>query len=312
MADPPFTSPVEPSLQSFFRNPAFASCFVRVCVYLILGEGIGYVLKWVLRTLIPGLLTNSPQPLVLGESLALAGTLIPAWLMSLLEKRRLGEYGLPLRGAFGKFFWQGTLFGIAEISAVLGALGALGYYHFGSVEIHGSALLRWALFWGFFFVVVGLNEEFTFRGYVQFTLGQGMGFWPAGVLLSVLFGGIHLTNPGETPAGIAGIVLTGLFWCFSLRRTRSLWFAVGMHASFDFGETFLYSVPDSGLIFPGHLSSASLAGPSWLSGGSAGPEASVFDFLVILAFFYIFHRLYPATPRSEPAASASESLVNQV
>jgi hypothetical protein len=71
-----------------------------------------------------------------------------------------------------------------------------------------------------------------------------------------------------------------------------------MHASFDFGETFLYSVPDSGAIFPRHLSGATLAGPTWLTGGSAGPEASVFDFLVILAFFYIFHRLYP--PVTEP------------
>jgi hypothetical protein len=74
-----------------------------------------------------------------------------------------------------------------------------------------------------------------------------------------------------------------------------------MHATFDFGETFLYSVPDSGVIFPGHLSNATLAGPTWLTGGTAGPEASVFDFLVLLLFFYGFHRLYPANSPSKPA-----------
>jgi hypothetical protein len=66
-----------------------------------------------------------------------------------------------------------------------------------------------------------------------------------------------------------------------------------MHASFDFGETFLYSVPDSGQVFQGHLSNATLAGPTWLTGGYTGPEASVCDFIVLLLFFYLFHRLYP-------------------
>jgi len=149
-----------------------------------------------------------------------------------------------------------------------------------------------------FFVCVGLYEEFAFRGYVQFTLARGIGFWPAAILLSIMFGARHLGNPGETPVGIAGIVFAGIFWCFTLRRTGNLWFGVGMHATFDFGETFLYSVPDSGVVFPGHLSNASLAGPTWITGGSAGPEASVFDFLVLSIFFYAFHHLYPA--RSEP------------
>jgi uncharacterized protein len=77
-----------------------------------------------------------------------------------------------------------------------------------------------------------------------------------------------------------------------------------MHASFDFGETFLYSVPDSGYIFPGHLSNAALAGPVWLTGGSAGPEASVCDFAMLLIFFYVFHRFYPARAQSSPPNSA--------
>jgi CAAX protease family protein len=78
-----------------------------------------------------------------------------------------------------------------------------------------------------------------------------------------------------------------------VRRTGSLWFAVGMHAAFDFGETFFYSVPDSGMVLPGHLSDATLHGPTWLTGGSVGPEASVFDFVLLFIFFYVIHRLYP-------------------
>jgi membrane protease YdiL (CAAX protease family) len=217
----------------------------------------------------------------------------------------LADYGLPLRAALGKRFWQGAAFGIVEISAVLATLAALGYYHFGSVEIHGATLFRWIAFWLAFFLVVGLFEEFAFRGYAQFALTQGAGFWWASIATSLTFGAVHITNPGETWVGIAGIVLTGLFWCFTLRRTGSLWFAVGMHAAFDFGETFLYSVPDSGMTFPGHLSTATLAGPAWLAGGSAGPEASILDFVVLLVFFYVFYRLYPVNAASQAGCDES-------
>jgi len=78
-----------------------------------------------------------------------------------------------------------------------------------------------------------------------------------------------------------------------------------MHAAFDFGETFLFSVPDSGVVFPGHLSSAVIHdGPAWLVGGTAGPEASVLDFVILGIFFYIVHVMYPAKPEL-PSASAT-------
>ena len=185
---------------------------------------------------------------------------------------------------------------------MIGVIAAFGGYHFGTLAIHGTQLLRWAAFWAIFFLVVGFYEEFSFRGYPQFTLSQAAGFWPAALVLSCAFGAVHLSNPGENGVGIAGIVLTGLFWSFTLRRTGTLWFAVGMHASFDFGETFLYAVPDSGAVFPGHLSNATLAGPAWLTGGTAGPEGSILDFLVLLLFFYGFHRLYPAAQPAEAIA----------
>jgi membrane protease YdiL (CAAX protease family) len=304
MTDSPLTKTQEsteavvstaPEEQSFFRSPGLPFGFVRVCLYLILGNGITYGLLWVARFFLKsGLPPFDPQLLMVGESVALLGAFSSAWLMSRLERREFGAYGLPLRGAFGKLFWHGALFGLTEISMVVGGMAALGSYHFGALAIHRSELLRWAAFWAIFFILVGLYEEFAFRGYVQFTFAQGLGFWPAAVLLSIAFGLIHKGNPGETWIGLAGIVLTGLFWCLTLQRTGSLWFAVGMHAIFDFGETFLYSVPDSGVIFPGHLSNATIAGPSWVTGGTAGPEGSVFDFLVLLFFFYGFHRLYPA------------------
>jgi membrane protease YdiL (CAAX protease family) len=236
------------------------------------------------------------------ESIDLISAFFAALVMSRFERRAFGEYGLPGRAAFGKMFWLGASFGLVEISTVLGTVAALGGYRFGELAIHGSDLWRWAIFWGAFFLVVGFYEEFTFRGYVQFTMAQGVGFWPTAIVLSIIFGVMHSTNQGESWLGIAGVVVSGLFWCLTLRRTGSLWFAVGMHASFDFAETFLYSVPDSGMIFPGHLSNATLRGPVWLTGGTAGPEASALDFLVLAVFFYVFHRLFPAKPTTNQPA----------
>ena len=224
--------------------------------------------------------------------------------MSRIEGRKLGVYGLPWRVDQGKLFVQGAVFGIVEIGGIVGVLAAAGYYSFGSLEIHGGNLVKWALFWVAVFVVVGFFEEYAFRGYAQFALTKGFGFWPATIATSLIFGAVHLYNPGESWPGIAGVVLVGIFWCFTLRRTGTLWFAFGMHAAFDFGETFLFSVPDSGVVFPGHLSSAVIhPGPAWLVGGTAGPEGSILDFVTLGIFFYVVHRMYPATP--EPAGAAA-------
>jgi CAAX protease family protein len=288
------TSLEVPSTATLFRGSSVPFVFLRLCLYLALVEGISYGLHLLAAILMPvgenSLLHNR---LLREESIELVSVFSTAILMCRIEHRSFGEYGLPLRGVFGKNFWQGTLFGLVEISTVLGVIAALGGYRFGDLAVHGGEVWRWAIFWGAFFLIVGFYEEFAFRGYVQFTLGQGVGFWPAAVALSLIFGVMHATNQGESWMGIAGVVLTGLFWCLTLRRTGSLWFAVGMHASFDFAETFLYSVPDSGEVFPGHLSNATIHGPGWLTGGTAGPEASVLDFLVLLIFFYLFHRLFP-------------------
>jgi membrane protease YdiL (CAAX protease family) len=142
------------------------------------------------------------------------------------------------------------------------------------------------------FLLVGLFEEFLVRGYTQFTLTRGIGFWPAALVLSCAFGLLHLGNEHEQWRGLLAAALIGLFFCLTLRRTGSLWFAVGFHAAWDWGETFFYSVPDSGSVWPGHLLSSSPHGPDWLSGGSVGPEGSVLCFVVIAALWIAFERMH--------------------
>jgi uncharacterized protein len=264
---------------------------IYTALFIILLVISTFLLSELLR---PSRGVGSPSFQLAAESAMFIAAFFPAWVLSRLEARPLGVYGLPARGAFGKLFWQGCLFGFSEIFLLIGLVAAFGGYSFGTLTGHGGTIWKWALFWGAFFVVVGLFEEFFFRGYALYTLADGIGFWPATILLSVFFGAVHKQNSGEDWIGVAGVMFVGLFWCFTLKRTGSLWFAVGMHAAFDFGETFLFSVPNSGMIFSGHLSNATLHGPKWLTGGTPGPEGSVFDFAILSLFFLVFDRWYPA------------------
>ena len=227
------------------------------------------------------------------EVVLLLAAVVPALIMARLEWRRLDDYGLPRRRAFGKLFWTGAVWGIAALSVLILALHGTGAFTFGKLALHGSRILKFAAFWGLFFLIVAFAEEFLLRGYTQFTLSQATSFWPAAVLLSIAFGAIHFLNPGEAWQGILAAAGIGFFFCLTLRRTGSLWFAVGFHAAWDWGESYLYSVPDSGGVSPGHLLKSSFHGPKWLTGGSVGPEGSVLIFVLLLLLWIVFDRFYP-------------------
>ena len=294
--DPRFpVPPPEGILNKIFLNDHGVRGIWRLLIYATLVAALGFCALMVVQfTVSPGRDIFSIGYWFPHEMLSFVVVFGAALVMAQIEKRSPGEYGLPLTAAFGKLFWQGCLIGLAEVSALIGLIAASGAYSFGDVALHGKEVLRWGLTWAVLFVFVGLFEEFLFRGYTQYTLAESIGFWPSAIILSLLFGRVHLGNPGESWTGVAGVVMIGLVFAFALRRTGNLWLAVGWHASFDFGETFLYSVPDSGIVFQGHLSNATLHGPDWKTGGTAGPEASVFSFLVMGILAVVIHYLFPA------------------
>jgi hypothetical protein len=224
--------------------------------------------------------------------------LVLAVILARVEDRPWKLFGLPVKQAFGRLFWIGALWGFTGISLLMFALYGLHAFAFGPIMLHGPRLLRFALFWAVMFLLVGLFEEFLLRGYTQFTLARGIGFWPAAVVMSCLFGLIHRGNEGEQWQGLLAAAFIGFFFCLTLRRTGNLWFAVGFHALWDWGETFFYSVPDSGEVWPGHLLRSSLHGAPWLSGGSVGPEGSVLCFVVVAMLWVAFDRVYPKASSS--------------
>jgi uncharacterized protein len=268
----------------------------RLLMYVVIVIGFNFVTNFVIRLVFhPKQGVLSGWVLLWQEMLGFAIAFGAALVMSRIEDRPAGLYGLPMSELFGRKFWLGFLFGLLEISLLIWLIRAFGGYSFGTLALEPGEMMKMGLLYLVGFTFVGLFEEFLFRGYTQYTLSEGIGFWPAAAVLSLLFGGVHLGNPGEGWVGAASVVAIALFFCFSLKRTGNLWYAVGLHASFDWGETFLYSVPNSGAVMEGHLSHAVLhGGPRWLTGGTVGPEGSVFCFLTMLLQFLVVMWLFPA------------------
>ena len=269
-----------PNPTSLFHNEHGLRAGWRLLVYLFLVLGGGAIVMLGLRLFLTPK-RGVPMAMILLSQEVVGFALVygAALVMSRVERRSAGAYGLPMSAALGSKFWLGFLFGLLEVSLLIGLIAAFGGYSFGSLALRGREIVQWGLFHLLLFFFVGLFEEFLFRGYMQYTLADGIGFWPAAILLSVLFGGLHLGNPGEGLVGAAGVVVVAIFFCFTLKRTGNLWYAVGLHASFDWGETYLFSVPNSGTTMQGSLSQSVLHGPTWLTGGTVGPEGSVFCFL---------------------------------
>jgi uncharacterized protein len=203
--------------------------------------------------------------LILGATLAMAR----------IEGRGLWSYGLV--GAHkARNLATGFIAGAVFFSLLVGLLVLAGNLFFDGWALPGVAIAGYALFWTSFDFIVAFVEETLFRGYLQYTLARGIGFWPAAAVCSVAFGLAHAPNPGEDPIGIVAIVLAGLFLSACVRLTGSLWWGIGFHAALDWAEDFVYGVTNSGnALSAGHLLASHPVGPASLSGGADGPEGSL-------------------------------------
>jgi membrane protease YdiL (CAAX protease family) len=172
--------------------------------------------------------------------------------------------------------------GFASLSLLVAVLYGGGFLVFDGVALHGLSIVFWGVLWLAAFVLVGLSEETMFRGYIQYTLARGIGFWPGAVLISLLFGAAHLQNHGENFFGIVQVVAAGLIFCLLLWLSGSLWLAIGFHTAWDWAQSFFYGTPDSGLMMAQHLFITHAAGNPRFSGGSAGPEGSLLAAPILL------------------------------
>ena len=264
----------------------------------------------------------SPTLGLIAESVPFVITLLITWVMSKIERRPSSVYGLGDSHKAAHFF-AGLAWGVLTLSVLVLTLWKMGWLVIDSRLLFGSDVLRYGAIWLFGFLLVGLLEEYLTRGYVQYTLTRGfagiyksifktrhsraLGFWTAAVTLSILFGLGHQKNSGESPIGVLSAGLAGFVFCFSLWRSGSLWWAIGFHTSWDWGQSLLYGVPDSGTMVAHHLLATHPVGKPILSGGATGPEGSIFILAILSLVCLIIFFTLPAAHYGEPAEASPSS-----
>lgn len=149
-----------------------------------------------------------------------------------------------------------------------------------------------------------LWEELAFRGYLQSVAAEaGASANIARAMQALVFGAIHLTNPGAGPETTVIVMLAG--WCLALVRERSglpaAWMA---HLAWNWVMAAVLHVPVSGLPFatPGYRTVVS--GPEWLTGGSWGPEGGAIAALVLGVAAFAGRRISTSPPHSSSPSNS--------
>ena len=280
-----------PRLRTWFVGPSGFRAGWRLFAYVALVILLFRLEDLGLRTLLHE--SDDVTAYVVNKAAKLGAILLASFIMARIERRSFGSFGLPWRGALRADFWLGASAGFAAITGLLVALRAVGAFHFGSIALRGTETWGYAVAFALIFLLIAVQEEFHYRGYGIYTLTTGIGFWPAALLSTLYFGWSHLDNHGETALGVLNVCAGGMLLCLLLRRTGSLWMPIGLHTAWDWGQSFFYGVPDSGYLLPNHLFDSSFTGSAWLTGGTVGPEGSLFCTVLFIALWFVFSRWLP-------------------
>jgi membrane protease YdiL (CAAX protease family) len=252
-----------------------------------------------------------PSQAIGSDAFAFLGMLLVSWVFSKTERRDLAVYGIGKSRL--RDFLPGSFWGLAAISCLIALLHSQHLLFFDTRLLFGPAIFTWGLKWLIAFLFVGFAEEYMLRGYLQFTLTRGVfglgemlspdharlvSFWIAAFFMSLIFGALHLGNGGENLVGILQVVFVGLVFSYALWRTGSLWWAIGFHMAWDWGQSFLYGVADSGNISVGRLFQTHIAGKPLLSGGVDGPEGSILCVPVLLLVLVVIR--FTTQPGQQP------------
>lgn len=166
----------------------------------------------------------------------------------------------------------GMLLGILFFGAVTGLMALAGCYRIS--EAHFDLTLLLLAFFQFFFVAV--YEEIIFRGVLFRLIDDRWNTLAALIVSALLFGAIHMMNPGATVwSAVAIAVSAGLLLGAGFKGSGTLWLPIGLHWAWNFVEGNVFGFFVSGTSVQTKIFSAVITGPDWLTGGRFGAEAAV-------------------------------------
>ena len=181
---------------------------------------------------------------------AFFGVWIAFFLNALLRKNRplFKAYGTGLSGNRIPELLIGLLlgFGMNGLLILFAMLHGDVHLYFDRFEIVPFFILLLAVF------IQSAAEEIMCRGFIyQRVLRTYRGkFLLAALVNGVFFGLIHMTNDGATPIAIIDIIICGIQYSAMVYYFDSLWMAMGAHAGWNFTQSILAGLPNSGNVFP--------------------------------------------------------------
>ena len=168
------------------RRSRVASIFVgddglragwSLLIFAALIIGLSFAMVRIMHAVAPDALAvgggMTPRGTIIQEVLSLLLVGIAAFVMSLIERRRFFRYNLTGPDRLRDFV-KGLASGLGALSVLVGLLYVAGGISFSGLAIGGAAIPLYAVEWLAAFLLVGLFEEFAFRGYLQFTLARGV------------------------------------------------------------------------------------------------------------------------------------------
>ena len=229
-----------------------------------------------------------------------------SWLLTVgdhVDEHRIAAQGLPMSRGWGRQWGLGCLIGLLLVLVAVVPVAVFGGVSFRrTLDLHAMARIVAVLG---VLITGALAEELMFRGYPFQRLVEGIGAPWAIVVFSVLFGVVHLANPGATIWGLINTMAIGVLFAAAYLRTKALWLPWGIHFGWNAALGLVFGLPVSGLRLFNVAVHATAQGPRWLTGGSYGLEASAPGALAICVGFVIickapFQRLVPASAPPEP------------
>jgi hypothetical protein len=242
---------------------------------IVLGAGVLSLMAWTETRI----LAFDDSPLI-GVAIAVVMALVVmavyvAW-ARLVERREVTELSLP--GA-GREWAIGALIGAGLYAGCVMLLMLLGMY-----RIEGLNPVAFMISAASMAVKSSVFEELAFRGVLFRSVEEMAGSWIAIIVSSLVFGLIHLVNPGATIAGAVYIAIeAGLLLAAAYLVTRRLWIAIGFHMLWNYVQSAVFSGIVSGAVATPGLFRARIEGPGFFTGGSFGMEQSVFALILCTA-----------------------------
>ena len=182
---------------------------------------------------------------------------------------------------------KGLGVGFFYFVAVVGVMYACGCYRIVSFGTDQPAVLINAFFCG---ITTAVGEEMLFRGVLFRWIDEKWNLVAALVVSSLVFGFMHLGNPGSTWwSSLAIAIEAGLLLGAAYKYSGTLWLPIGIHWAWNFTQGRIFGINVSGGDVGASLIQPEISGPDILTGGAFGAEASIIAVVlgVALSAWYI-------------------------